>query len=129
LWLETVTAVEFSDETRESWEPAPTFGLGYEYRTSQNKGILFFLQRTGGDVSATVLGGGVGIHSETGWWFLVGSAWERREDGSSGKLRFGINREFRVGGKKRTTMTPSLTFDLAEDRFVTILGVSVGRLF
>jgi hypothetical protein len=129
MWLEEIEAPEFNSYSNREWVSSGVYGLGYEYRTSGNEGLCFFYQRAGGDTNATLLGGGVGKHFGEGWWILVASIWERRQGDNNGKLRFGLNKEFRLGGKRRTTITPSLNFDLSEPGFNFVLNLSVGRMF
>ena len=129
IWLEEIDSTDPTDFNQNEWVSSGTFGLGYEYRTSHNKGLCFFYQSAGGDADADLLGGGVGLHSNTGWWILIASIWERRQGDNNGKLRFGLNREFRLGAKRLTTITPSLNFDMSEPGFNFVLGLSVGRMF
>jgi hypothetical protein len=130
LWLEQIdvppTPPRFSQQ---EWVNELTFGLGYEYRTSDNMGLTFLLQRAAGDVDATLLGGGVGIHPSKHLGLLIGSVWESRDSGDSFKIRFGLNWELRAGEQKRTTITPSVTFDMTETELVMLFGMSFGRTF
>jgi hypothetical protein len=129
IWLEEIAAPEINNFAAEEWASSGTWGLGYEYRTSTNRGLCFFYQNAGGEAQAELFGGGVGVQFGDGWWTLISSIWERREDDSYGKLRFGLNKEFRLGSKKRTTITPTLNFDLSDPGFNFVLGLNVGRMF
>jgi len=128
VWIEEVDALEQVGRSQTELR-VPTFGLSYEYRTSDNFAPGFFLQHAGGEVNATVLGGGLNIHSAKGIWFLFGSLVERRGDEHTGKLRAGLNWEFLAGKSKRTSITPSLTIDMADQDIVILAGLSFGRLF
>lgn len=129
IWLEESETPEITDFNKNEWVSSGMYGLGYEYRTSHNKGLCFFYQRAGGDANANLLGGGVGLHFNKGWWVLIATMWERRQGENNGRVRFGLNNEFRLGGKRRTTVTPSLNFDLSESEFDFVLGLSIGRMF
>lgn len=128
-WLEELEVVEPNSFPQNEWKSSFMYGLGYEYRTSANTGLCFFYQRAGGDAGANMLGGGFGTHFSKGWWILFASIWERRDGDNYGKLRFALNKEFRLGAKRKTTVTPSLGFDLSEPNFNFVLGLSVGRMF
>ena len=129
IWLEEVAAPEDTNFTKKDWLSSGTYGLGYEYRTSSNQGLCFFYQSAGGDADADLLGGGVGLHFGDNWWILLASMWERRQGDNNGKLRMGLNYEFRLGAKRLTTVTPSLNFDMSEPGFNFVLGLSIGRMF
>lgn len=112
-------------EDRRSEEPrdGATVGLEYEYRPSAHWGVGIGVEHAGGGIDSGVLVLPVARHSGP-WKFYAGPGIERRDEGTEGLLRVGVEYGFHVGGIE---VSPQVDLDLVDGERLFVFGVVFAR--